>query len=101
MTIHIDDKGKFYTDIIKKESVSVIVQTMTNLIRGTIHIMPGRRFKDEINRLEEFFAITDATIYNPAGKEVYRCEFLTARRDKIVWIFPEQNQPSDNAGGQP
>jgi len=99
MTIHFDEKGKFFTDIIRKEAVSIVIQTMTNVIRGKIHVMPGRRFKDEINRLEDFFAITDAVIYNPSGKEIYRCEFLTASKDKIVWIFPEQDLPEGDGGG--
>jgi hypothetical protein len=99
MTIHFDDKGKFFTDVIRKEAVSIVVQTMTNVIRGKIHVMPDRRFKDEINRLDDFFAITDAVIYNSAGKELYRCEFLAVSRDKIVWIFPEQELPQSDAGG--
>ena len=99
MTIHFDEKGKFFTDVIRKEAIQIVVQTMTNVIRGKIHLMPGRRFKDEINRLEDFFAITDAVIYNPAGKELYRCEFLTASRDKIVWIFPEPEFPEPEGGG--
>ncbi len=99
MTIHFDEKGKFFTDVIRKDAVPIVVQTMTNIIKGKIHVMPGRRFKDEINRLEDFFAITDAVIYSPAGKEIYRCEFMTASKDKIVWIFPEQELPGPDTGG--
>jgi hypothetical protein len=98
MTIHFDEKGKFFTDVIRKEAIPSVVQTMTNVIRGKIHVMPGRRFKDEINRLEDFFAITEAVIYNAAGKELYRCEFMVASRDKIVWIFPEQELPKPDSG---
>jgi hypothetical protein len=99
MTIHFDEKGKFFTDVIRKDAIPIVVQTMTNVIRGHIHVLPGRRFKDEINRLEDFFAITDAVIYNPSGKELYRCEFLAASKDKIVWIFPEQEVPDLEGGG--
>jgi hypothetical protein len=99
MTIHFDEKGKIFTDVIKKEAIPIVVQTMTNIIRGKIHIMPGRRFKDEINRLEDFFAITDAVIYSPAGKEIYRCEFMTASKDNIVWIFPEQEPAKPDSEG--
>ncbi len=99
MTIHFDEKGKFFTDVIRKEAIPIVVQTMTNVIRGKIHVMPSRRFKDEINRLEDFFAITDAVIYNPAGKELYRCEFMAVSRDKIVWIFPEQELPELESEG--
>jgi hypothetical protein len=99
MTIHFDEKGKYFTDVIQKVAIRIVLQTMTNIVRGKIHIMPNRRFKDEINRLEDFFAITEAVIYGPAGEELYRCDFLSASRDKIVWIFPEQELPEPESGG--
>lgn len=99
MTIHFDEKGKYFTDVIKKDAIPIVVQTMTNVIRGKIHVIPGRRIKDEISRLDDYFAVTDAVIYSPAGKELYRCEFMTISRDKIVWIFPEQEHPGSESRG--
>jgi len=99
MTISFDEKGKFYTDIINKESVQVILQTLTNVIRGKIHIMPGRRLKDEINRLDEFFAMTEATVYTPAGKKMYSCKFIAVNREKIVWLLPESELYQAPSGG--
>jgi hypothetical protein len=97
MAIHYDDKGKFFTDIVNKEPVQVIIQTETHVVRGKIHVMPGRRVKDEINRLDDFFAVTEAAVYSQSGKEIYRCNFLAINRDKIVWLLPEDElQKSEN-----
>ena len=34
MSIRFDDKGKFFTDVISKEAVPVLIQTPTNRIQG-------------------------------------------------------------------
>lgn len=89
MSIRFDEKGKFFTDVVSKETVAVIIQTLTHRIRGNIHIRPGERLKDEITRSEGFFAITDATVFDHAGKELHRGDFIAVNRDHIVWILPE------------
>lgn len=98
MSMHYDNKGKFYTDVVSKEAVPVIIQTLTNRIRGLIHLRPGIRFKDQIVGTEAFIAITEATVYSPSGQVLYHCNFLALNRDHLVWIFPEseivENQPS-------
>ncbi len=89
MSIRFDDKGKFFTEVIEKEAIQVIIQTSMNIVRGKIHIIPGHRVKDEINKFEDFFAVTEATIYNPAGREIYRSNFLALNRTMIHWVLPE------------
>ena len=49
MTIQFDDKGKFYTDLIEKESIPVTIMTVTNKIMGEIHVRPDQRIKDELD----------------------------------------------------
>ncbi len=89
MSIWFDEKGKFFTDIVSKEMVAVIVQTPTNRIHGGIHVRPDQRFKDEINVSELFIAITDATIFDLAGQEQFSCNFVAINREQIIWILPE------------
>jgi Family of unknown function (DUF6812) len=98
MSIHFDEKGKFFTDVISKESVPVIVETPTSRIQGFIHIRPGTRLKDEINQAEPFFAVTEATIFDIKGKEIYRCDFLAISREHIVWILPEDQLVKNENG---
>ena len=89
MSIRFDEKGKFFTDVISKESVPVIIETPTSRIRGFIHIRPGERLKDELNQAEPFFAMTEATVFDMGGNEIYRCDFMALGREHIIWILPE------------
>ena len=68
MNIEFDEKGKFFTDIVSKTSVPVLIQTMTHRIHGNVYITRGQRLKDELNLDEAFLAITDATVFTSAGE---------------------------------
>jgi hypothetical protein len=92
MSIHYDEKGKFYTDVVTKEAVSVILQTPTNRIRGKIYIRPGERIKDQINQEEDFIAVTDAVLLDAAGEELYLTDFLLVNRAHLIWLFPEEQK---------
>lgn len=89
MNIRFDEKGKFFTEVVSKEAVPVIIQTPTHQIHGNIHVRPGQRLKDEINQAEPFFAVTEATIYNAANEELYRCDFMAVHREHIIWLLPQ------------
>jgi hypothetical protein len=88
MTYEYDDKGKVFTNIVSKLPVSAIVQTTSHLIHGYIHIRPGERIKDELDRDELFLAVTEAEILDAAGEVLYRAPFLAVRRNQIVWLIP-------------
>jgi hypothetical protein len=90
MTIRFDEKGKFFTDLISKETVPVTIQTLKNRMHGHIHVRPGSRLKDEINQADLFLAMTEATIFDDAGQELYQCEFIAINRAHIVWILPDE-----------
>jgi len=89
MTLEFDDKGKFYTDLINKDSYPVTIMTVTNKIIGKIHIRPDQRIKDELDQDEKFLAITDASVYSMQGGEIEHCEFMAVQRSQIVWVIPE------------
>jgi hypothetical protein len=89
MSIRFDEKGKFFTDVISKEAVPVVIQTLTHRVQGLIHIKPGERLKDEINQSEAFFAVTEAKIFDHTGKRLYSCDFMAINRDHIIWLLPE------------
>ena len=91
MTIHYDDKGKYYTDIIRKSPVKAYVQTLLHLVHGEIHIREEERIKDELDRDELFLAMTDATIYSLDKKPLYKTNFLAVRREQIVWVLPDDD----------
>jgi hypothetical protein len=101
MSLRFDEKGMFFTEIVSKEAVEVIIQTPTNQLRGNIHIRPGERLRDEINESETFLAITEVIIYDLDHQEQYHCDFLALNREHIIWMLPcdRMSQPSNHSGG--
>lgn len=90
MSFRIDAKGKIFTDVVRKEEVPVLIQTTQGRIHGHIFLRPEQRIKDEMNGTEQFVAVTDAEVYDAAGKEIiYRSEFLTLNKGFIIWIRPD------------
>ncbi|HBY09256.1 MAG TPA: hypothetical protein DEH22_16310 [Chloroflexi bacterium] len=101
MSIRYDEKGKFFTDIITKDTVPSIIQTLVTRIQGSLHVRVNERVKDELNRGEQFLAITDATIFNLQGQKIYQAEFLLVNRDHVIWIIPDDEnspQPTETDG---
>lgn len=89
MNIEYDDKGKFYTDIITKNSVPATIQTVTNRLHGNIHVRQDQRLKDELDIPEKFLAVTDVTVFAADGQILYQSRFLAIHRDQIVWVLPD------------
>ena len=89
MVTHYDHKGKYFTNVVAKDVVRATVQTLTVRFVGDVHVTPDKRLKDELNKSEQFIAITDVTVYNKAGKQIYQTDFLAVNKDQIVWVNPE------------
>jgi len=97
MTVHVDHKGKYFTDIITKEPFPATIQTLTGRITGEVHVRLQKRLKDELNRDEKFIAVTDAVVTNTRGEVVYRADFMAVNRDQILWLSPhEKKKDPDN-----
>ncbi len=88
MTIEYDEKGKFYTDVVKKLPLPVVIQTTTHLVRGLVHVRDGERLKNELERDEKFLAVTNASIYEGGDKVLYTVPFMAVQRAQIIWIMP-------------
>jgi hypothetical protein len=89
MTIEYDENGKFYTDIVAKLPVPVIIQTITHRIHGFVHVTRDQRLKDELDLPEKFLAITDATVYLSDDRVLYQTGFLAVQRCEIIWVLPD------------
>ena len=89
MTIEYDEHGKIYTDIVSKVSIYVTIQTTTHMMRGRMHVRRDQRVKDELDREENFLALTDVQVQGPDGQTLFHSPFLAVRRDHIVWVMPE------------
>lgn len=91
MTIEYDEHGKIFTDIVSKISIHVTVQTTTHIMRGHMHVRRDQRMKDELDRGENFLALTDVHVQGPDGQTLFHSPFVAVRRDHIVWVMPEQS----------
>jgi hypothetical protein len=97
MTIEYDEKGKYYTDIVKKIPTPVVIQTATHLVRGLVHIREGERLKNELEREEGFLAVTNASVYGADEKALFTASFMAVNRAHVVWIMPaDQDYPKDS-----
>lgn len=96
MSIEYNEKGKIFTEIVSKIPVFATIQTTTHRIRGRIHVRRDQRVKDELDREENFLAITEVTVFNADGSVLYEAPFLAVQRASIVWVMPESNP---NGGG--
>ena len=92
MSFEFDEKGKFFTEVVAKVAVTTLIQTTSQLIRGSVHIRPDQRLKDELDREESFLAVTAASILDANGNAQYTTDFLAVRRDQIIWVMPEDEQ---------
>jgi hypothetical protein len=99
MTIRFDEKGKFFTDVITKETVSVVIQMTGFIIHGSVHVRPDERLKDELNYNEQFLAVTEAIVFDNQGIEKYRSDFLSVNRDHIIWVIPAKEFFAEQDGG--
>ncbi|HKG55429.1 MAG TPA: hypothetical protein VKB04_14295 [Anaerolineales bacterium] len=95
MTFEYDEKGKIFTDIVTKVSISATLQTTTHMIRGKVHVRKDQRIKDELDLNESFLAITDVTVLGAEGQTLFQAPFLAVRRSHIIWVMPEQSQNED------
>lgn len=99
-TVHYDEKGKFFTKVVTKDMIQVLIQTLTHRIRGFVHVRRGERLKDELNRTEQFLAVTDAVVYSESGGVLYESDFISINRSQVVWLIPvedEMNEPGDQS----
>lgn len=89
MVTEFDDKGKYFTNVITKKSEKATIQTHEQRIHGEIHIRMDERILDELNKPEEFLAITNAVVFDQQDNPVYSTRFLAVNKKQIIWILPD------------
>jgi hypothetical protein len=89
MTPISDDKGKIFTDVIHKIALPVVIMTQSHKIHGEVYVRPNERLKDELNSSDGFIAVTNATVFDHQGVELYTANFLTLNLKLIVWLIPD------------
>lgn len=96
MPQEINERGKHFTDVIRKKPLRVNIRTINGRIDGSLHIRPGNRLLDELNEGDApFLAVTDVKVLdNGATKQL---PFLALRKGTIEWIGPiEEPEGADS-----
>lgn len=95
MVTQYDEKGKIFTTVITKKPVEVIIQTSVHKIIGLVHFRPDHRLIDELNSVDRFLAVTDASIFDMNDKLIYNANFLTVNIGQILWALPSSELKKD------
>ncbi len=96
-----EEKGKLFTEVITKICIEVIIQTTGFRIYGKVHVRPGERLKDELDRNEPTLAVTDAIIYDAEGKsQIIKSNFVAVQKPHIIWILPDSEPKPENQGAK-
>lgn len=75
-----------------KERVPVILLTASYRIEGEMHVVPGGRMLDEINKERDFIPVTNATIYEIAGEvPLDSLDFIAINKNLIVMVAPSMS----------
>ena len=76
-----------------KETIRVILLTSTYRLEGDIHVVPGGRLLDEINKEREFIPVTRATIYEiHSDNPLDTLDFIAVNKSQVVMVAPAANQ---------
>lgn len=72
-----------------KEKVPVILLTTTYRLEGEMHVVPGGRLLDEINKERDFIPITNATVYDVSGEQpLDTLDFIAVNKSLVVMVAP-------------
>lgn len=72
-----------------KEKVPVIVLTTSYRLEGDMHVVPGGRLLDEINRERGFIPLTNATLFDPtSGQPVDTLDFIAINKEQVLMVAP-------------
>ncbi len=72
-----------------KEKVPVILMTTTYRLEGEMHVVPGGRLLDEINKERDFIPMTNASIFDPRGEQhLDTLDFIAVNKALVVMVAP-------------
>jgi hypothetical protein len=72
-----------------KEITRVVILTPDYRIEGELHVSPGGRVLDEVNKGKPFLPLTKVAVYGITGKKPLTTrDFLAVNKSSIVMISP-------------
>jgi hypothetical protein len=90
MDMRFDEKGKFFTPRVAKDTLTAFVRTANQIIVGHVYVRPDKRLKDDLNEdPSRFLPVTDARVYDSATEALlYHSSFLLIAYSHIIMISP-------------
>jgi len=72
-----------------KERIPVILLTTSYRLEGEMHVVPGGRLLDEINKERDFIPLTNATVYDISGETpLDTLDFIAVNKNLVVMVAP-------------
>lgn len=85
----LDEKGKIYTERVRKTCVEVDIITTQGDVHGYVHITHDQRVRDLLNNsAEQFLAVTDATLKGYGKPTSQQTDFIAINKQHIVSLIP-------------
>lgn len=72
-----------------ESTTRVVILTGHYRIVGEIGLLPGARVTDYLAESKDFFAVTDAEVWDLNGRKLSACRFMDINRNHIEIIMPE------------
>lgn len=72
-----------------ENKTKLTILTGTYRIKGHVQLTPGARVTDYLVESKEFIAVTDAEVWEIAGRHVMNTPFLNVSRNHIEVVIPE------------
>ncbi len=89
MIDRVNERGKVFTERVKKVGVEVDIVTIYGYIRGHMHVLPTQRVRDLLNSGEErFLAVTGAAIMRNGDTKPQEASFIAINKEHIVLVIP-------------
>lgn len=90
MDMRFDEKGKFYTPRVAKDTLPALIRTGDQVIVGHVYVRPDKRIKDDLSEdTSRFLPVTDARVYDAASEALlYHSAFLLVAYQHIVMLSP-------------
>jgi hypothetical protein len=86
--------GKYFTEVVSKTPLRVIIQCPDTRIHGTIHLHPANRLSDEVNEEEVFLPVTNALVKR--DDDEIETGFISVNKQHILWIVPMEDIEGGN-----
>jgi len=91
----VDERGKFFTEKIRKQSVEVLVTTVHGQVRGHVYVLAGQRVKDLLNNgNEEFMALTNVSYTAHDGTHIQEVGFMALNKRHVISVIPINEPPA-------